>query len=180
MTTYFKKFTKVQLSMVMIAVICIGIYFYYSSHGSLPFFKEVVTVKEQQTEDGNTVIKVKDTSTDVANEFPMDMSEDAVLDAIHKMSHQKVESDQKWGAIPLTPERVNRLIAVVENNQSNYVHADLYLIILERWAKNDFSHVVQDHNDIWGLQGGTIGKAYGISTPAEEEAFIKDNFKIAQ
>ncbi|WP_268872885.1 DUF6241 domain-containing protein [Neobacillus fumarioli] len=53
-----------------------------------------------------------------------------------------------------------------------------YKDILERWAAGDFSQIDKDHNTIWDLQGGTIGKATGMATPKEEMAFIEKNFKV--
>ncbi len=51
---------------------------------------------------------------------------------------------------------------------------DVYRDILERWADGDFSRVDQDHNAIWNMQNGTIGKATGILN-AEEEKVYKES-----
>ncbi|MBO0601455.1 hypothetical protein I2483_07260 [Sporosarcina sp. E16_3] len=114
----------------------------------------------------------------VEEEFLLSMEEYGVQDAIHGMSHQKVRADDKWGFIPLTQDRVQRLIEVVEANDNNYISAPVYLDILNRWANNDFSRADKDHNAIWDLQEGNVGKASGLLSIEEERTFIKKHFKI--
>lgn len=165
---------------ILLAVIVVGTYYYFSM-GSLPFQKDAVTVKVEKTKEGETVVKMEDSnSSKIEREFPTDMSENEVMDAIHKMSHQKVRADQKWGAIPLTPERVNRLMQVVQDNYKNYKGSNVYIDILTRWSQGDFSSVDHDHNRIWRLQGGTIGAANGIASVEEEQKFIEEHFKVVQ
>ncbi|CEG25952.1 DUF6241 domain-containing protein [Bacillus sp. B-jedd] len=108
--------------------------------------------------------------------FSDDMKEYAVQDAIHFMSHQKVKANEKWGSLQLTEERVDRLIDIIEKNKGEYKHDQLYLDILYRWKEGDFSKADEDHNAIWDLKGGTIGKATGVLSPQEEERYIEKNF----
>ncbi len=159
-----------------LAVIGAIVFFTYQSITS----KDTVAVKETiSKETGKEVIEIKEEKAEpVEKEFPDDMTEYAVQDAIHGMSHQKVRAEDKWGFIPLTAERVNRLIAVVEKNKDKYEKSTLYLGILNRWKNNDFSQADLEHNAIWDLQHGTIGKATGILTPEEEKAFIEEHFDI--
>ena len=145
----------------------------------MPLQKDTVSVAVQKSTDGESVIKIDDSnSQEIEKDLPLDMTEDEVMDSIHKMSHQKVKADKKWGAIPLTPARVNQLLKVVHKNENHYANSSVYKEILERWAKGDFSTVDDDHNRIWNLQGGTVGKAEGILSAEDEKAFIQDHFKI--
>ena len=57
----------------------------------------------------------------IEEEFPSSMEEYGVQDAIHGMCHQKVRAEDQWGFIPLTQDRVKRLIDVVEENENNYM-----------------------------------------------------------
>lgn len=114
--------------------------------------------------------------SNVYDEFPEDMSENAVQQALHMMAHQKVKADKKWGAMLITAVRINRLIEVVEINSAEYHDSSLYLEILYSWKEGNFSRVDQDHNAIWELQGGTVGRATGILTQAEEQEYIEENF----
>ncbi|MEH7335215.1 DUF6241 domain-containing protein [Neobacillus drentensis] len=180
MKKYLSKLSRTQRIIILFAVLSLG-FIYYFSKGALPIQKDAVTVKVQKTDEGETVIQIHDkNSKEIAKDFSLTMTEEEILDAIHKMSHQKIIADKKWGAIPLTNERINRLLDVVNENQSNYKNTDVYYSILKRWAKGDFSRVDEDHNEIWDLQEGTVGKAKRIASAKEERDFIEENFKVKQ
>ncbi|KAA0542581.1 hypothetical protein FZW96_21260 [Bacillus sp. BGMRC 2118] len=103
------------------------------------------------------------------------MGEIAIQNTIHAMSHQKVKAEDKWSHMPLTPERVNRLIEIIEFN--NYEFSKMYLDILHRWKDEAFTKAVTDHNQIWHLQKGSVGKAYDLMTPQEEQKYIEQYYK---
>jgi hypothetical protein len=97
-----------------------------------------------------------------------------VIEVMHKMTHQKVKADEKWGAIPMVPDTINRVYEIVNN--SDYDRKDQLLAILEKWKAGNFAAVDDDHNYFWQYQGGTVGQAHGILSKAEEETFILNNF----
>ncbi len=103
-----------------------------------------------------------------------DSSQDAVIDVMHKMTHQKVKAEEKWGAIPMIPDTIRQVYEIV--SKSNFEQKDDLLAILEKWKNGQFDEVDRDHNYFWDYQGGTIGKAYGILNKSEEETFILNNF----
>jgi len=143
--------------------------------------KESVTIEEKHVVPKAgvviPVIEIDEKRTiPVEEEFPTSMEEYGIQEPVHSMSHQKVHAEDKWGFIPMTQELINRLIVVVEANK--YISAPMYLDILNRWAGNDFSKVDQDHNAIWDLQEGNVGKATGVLTLEEEKAFIKQHYDI--
>ena len=174
------KNKKVLIPLV-IALVAVAAYFMF-----IQWNKESVIIKEKpgvpNLEDDEGVVPVIEIEDErkipVEVELPFSMHELAVQDVIHAMSHQKVRADDKWGFLPLTQVRVQRLTEVVEMNESNYENASIYLDILSRWAENDFSRADKDHNAIWKLQNGTVGEAYGVLTYEEEKEFIKKYFKI--
>ena len=110
--------------------------------------------------------------------YPDNLVEEKVSEAIHSMSHQKVQSGAQRGHSQITQEKVDRLLAVCKMN--DYEHNDLYIPILERWSKGDFSNAVDDHNEMWKIhQGGNEdapGKATRLSTPEEEEYYKQRYF----
>lgn len=106
--------------------------------------------------------------------FPITMNEAQMQNTIHHMSHQKVEADEKWGSILITQARIGMLIDIVKEHENKWEDSDLYLDILNRWYKGDFSQADKDHNAIWKLKGGTIGEAKGLLNAKEEEKFILD------
>ncbi|WP_413306696.1 DUF6241 domain-containing protein [Bacillus sp. 1P10SD] len=101
-------------------------------------------------------------------------SEYQVIEVMHKMTHQKVKAEEKWGAIPMVPDTINRVYEIVSN--SDFDRKDQLLAILEKWKASNFAAVDDDHNYFWQYQGGTVGQAYGILSKAEEETFILNNF----
>ncbi|WP_251548628.1 DUF6241 domain-containing protein [Neobacillus muris] len=101
-------------------------------------------------------------------------SQEAVLEAMNKMTHQKVKAEDKWGAIPMIPDTINQVYEIVSNSHFE-LKTDL-LEILDKWKNRDFSQVDADHNYIWNQQGGTVGRAYGIMSQSEEKTFVLNNF----
>lgn len=107
------------------------------------------------------------------------VTDDNVQNAIHGMSHQKVKAGAKWGGTPvlLTTENVQALYDAVNMNVDALKHDDVYLEILSRWVAGDFTQADKDHNAIWRLQNGNVGKATGVFSPAEERAYIMEQYK---
>ncbi|MDF2904088.1 MAG: hypothetical protein K0S25_1726, partial [Bacillus sp. (in: firmicutes)] len=163
--------TKKKIGILSIIIVAVIFGYFYLS-------KETVTVSKATSSNGENEIQVHEDENTIENEFPMDMTELDVQTAIHMMSHQKVLADQKWGAIPLTSERVTRLIQVVDANSGEYENEDIYWEILSEWNKGFFVNIVYAHNAIWDLQDGTVGEAYGIASPEEEMEYIQKNFRV--
>ncbi|MCQ6275676.1 hypothetical protein JMM81_11975 [Bacillus sp. V3B] len=166
---------------VTILLVVIGIFIVFVAFNLSNKQTVTVTEKNQPTSegqpDGGTFIEIQEERTEsIEAELPKDISEEQVQQIIHNMSHQKIRAEDKWGFTPLTLERVERLLEVVNANQ--YEQADLYLDILNRWKEADFSQADRDHNAIWRLQNGTIGEATGLLTIEEEQELIKKNFKV--
>lgn len=101
-------------------------------------------------------------------------TEQQALAYMHKMTHQKVRAEKKWGAVPMNEANITAVTQAVE--ASNWSCKDVLLPILRRWQTADFSQADEDHNTIWQLQGGVVGKAYGLLTTEEEAQFIADHF----
>ncbi|WP_064093155.1 DUF6241 domain-containing protein [Rossellomorea aquimaris] len=99
------------------------------------------------------------------------LSELLIQQYIHAMSHQKVKAKEKWSFYEITDERINFLLAQLEVN--NYKNEQLYIEILTSWKNGDFSNAANQHNAVWKLQEGTVGKASGLLSPKEEEAFLQ-------
>ncbi len=113
--------------------------------------------------------------------YDLDLGTDAeeteliVIQAMHKMTHQKVRSQNKWGAIPMMPSTIDEVYEAVSTR--NFENKSELLEIVKRWKVGDFSTIAEDHNYFWKLQDGTIGEAYGTLSEAEEIEFINNNFK---
>ena len=118
--------------------------------------KETVSVIQKNSSSqnqpaGGTYLEIQEDRLEpIQKELPNKMTEEQVQDAIHQMSHQKVRAEKKWGFIPLTRERVDRLLEVINANQ--YEHEDVYLGILKEWKESNFSNIDGNHNAVWVLQ----------------------------
>lgn len=99
------------------------------------------------------------------------LNEEAFMQDLHKMTHQKVYASPKWGTLAITEERVDLMLQIVE--QADYEHGTFYKDALIKWADGDFTNAVEVHNWIWELQDGTIGKAERLLTPEEEAGYIE-------
>ena len=180
------KTTKIQKAAIVVACVgFFGILIYMKVEPDLPaFLKKEVIMTETVAEGGGAIIEVEESLSVIEGEFPLEtMSDNEVGEAIHAMSHNKVISkdDEKWGAkIPLTQERVKRLLEVVEARQHDleFENESIYFEILNRWAEGDFSQIAREHNHIWYNQGGTIGEAIGIMSAEQEMDYIKANFDV--
>ncbi|WP_332696413.1 DUF6241 domain-containing protein [Halalkalibacter lacteus] len=168
------------LSIVVFVAVAIGLFVYnvLSIEEEVVIEESVEEVEPEIEEEGEIVEQseeVNDTPTEeiAGSLFPEDMSEHEVKENIHAMSHSKVRAEAKWSFMLLTKQRVENLIKVIEMN--DYEHADLYLDILNSWAVGDFSRADADHNAVWELQGGTVGRATGVLSQEEERLYLESN-----
>lgn len=99
------------------------------------------------------------------------LSESLIRQYIHAMSHQKVKAKEKWSFFEITDERIDYLLGQLEIN--NYKSEQTYKEILISWKEGDFSGVVGDHNVIWRMQDGNIGKATSPLTAEQEKKYIE-------
>lgn len=165
---------RVIITAVLLSVFSLGILIGLKSLVADLINSNEAVVDDQATEtlDRAYELLTSDDPLDVTIEW----NDVQVQNAIHKMSHQKVLADVKWGAIQITKKRLETLSTIIDQNKDHLEHYDLYRDILDRWLKGDFSRADEDHNAIWELQDGTIGKAYGVQTKEEEQEFIKNTF----
>lgn len=104
-------------------------------------------------------------------------SEKDILEIVHNMTHQKVRSEEKWGFVQMTEVNLLAVKEVLQMNPAVNQNIDM-LAIVTKWLNNDFSNIVADHNSIWKMKDGSVGKAYGILSPKEEEDLIKEQFGV--
>ena len=109
-----------------------------------------------------------------AQAVPEDASEKALLAMMHKMTHQKIIASEKWGLIRMNEESIAKAKQILQDSDFNSKE-DL-LEIIGRWENGQFDQVDDDHNYIWNLQGGSIGRATGVLSVQQEQEFIQNNF----
>jgi len=167
---------KTKSAIVIIAVLVTfgGIFGYFKFTEQM---EKPVPKKERATVEHNGAPLEDKKVTKEELLYPDNLIEHKVNEAIHSMSHQKVEAKVKWGHTQITQAKVDRLLAVVKMN--DYKYKELYISILERWSKGDFSQAIDDHNSIWEMQGGdesrNSGKATRLLTDEEEKEYVEHN-----
>ncbi|WP_100012138.1 DUF6241 domain-containing protein [Lentibacillus sediminis] len=163
-----------------ITVVAIGLYIYTA--GSDTQGDEDETVEAARENSGGTVTEedLEEFAEQGLNPFGLSKSQEELTDIdyreyIHGMSHQKVDASEKWGFYEITDSRIQWLLdgLGLEDNKRELTDLDVYKDILERWKAGDFSRVDEDHNVIWEMQGGTVGRATGILSPEEEQEYLQ-------
>jgi hypothetical protein len=167
---------------IAVAVFIAGFsYFYLNKGEAIPTeAAPVKKVPEKEETKAEAAIEASFKQKAAEKELPAyeKMSEDDLVQEVHKMTHQKVAAGEKWGASEITQDKVNALYEAIQkkNFADMGLQTDL-LKILKPWKKGDFRNAVEAHNEVWDYQNGNIGKATRLLTPVEEEKYIEKNFK---
>lgn len=74
-----------------------------------------------------------------------------VQEVMLKMTYQKLDTQEKEVSIEITPERIDNLMQISEEEKAVFFHSELYLDILKRWKENDFSTVEDDNQLLHSL-----------------------------
>ncbi|MDQ1002920.1 hypothetical protein QFZ28_003320 [Neobacillus niacini] len=106
-------------------------------------------------------------------------SEGDVLEILHNMTHQKVRSEEKWGFVHMSEVNLLAVKEVLRENPTFSQNIEMLAIVTD-WLNNDFSNIVAEHNSIWKMKDGSVGKAYGILSPSEEAELVKEQFGVQQ
>lgn len=141
--------------------------------------EEVDQVEAEEVDDIDApeVILKETANEDLEELFPDSMTESTMQTTIHHMAHGLIYAEQKWGKIEITEDRLERLLQVAEQQESSYKEGSLYVSILTYWNDGDFSNAVADHNSIWKLQNGTVGKATRLLTADEINEYNEKHFE---
>ena len=70
-----------------------------------------------------------------------------VMAYMHRMTHQKIQANEKWRATPMIKENIDTIFNLLQ--ASEFEDKDVLLQIARRWKDGDFSRVDKDHNTIW-------------------------------
>jgi hypothetical protein len=160
-----KKNIIITFSIIAIAILCIWGAYYFGSHELLGIMERKATethqTTEQPTETPSNTVEVK--------------TDKEILDTMHSMANTLIvpEDGQIWGKEQITKENLTDLITTVTN--SNISSKEDLLTILNRWVSGDFSSAVDDHNKVWKLLDGTVGKAVSLNEDAVKETIATLN-----
>lgn len=171
-----KKQIIITISVVLlIGIIIFGLFTYETNNEdsgirASDVMKSKVDKVENKPEDSTAKIEGISLKLDI----PEELTEHSILAILHKMTHQKIKADKKWGATPMIEATIDEAYELVKNNKTK--NHDVLLVIVTKWKNKDFSSIDEDHNTIWTIQGGNTGRATGKMTEKEEIKFIINNF----
>lgn len=159
-----KKNIIITFSIIAFAILCIWGAYYFGSHELLGIIEKKAAetqTAEQPTKNSNNTITVN--------------NDKEILDTMHSMANTLIvpEDGQIWGKEPITKDNLTHLITAVTN--SNIPSKEDLLTILNRWNSGDFSSAVEDHNKVWKLLDGTVGKAISLNEDAVKETIATLN-----
>ncbi|MED0667749.1 DUF6241 domain-containing protein [Bacillus badius] len=166
------KKLAIIMTMIFTLILFIGLV-------SVMIFQNFTSAEAESSKIGGVVHSVESQTKEVGGvihsvEIKEDTTQDEIVTIMHKMTHQKVLADDKWGAIKMDPETINEVYSVIE--ASNFKDKAALLSIAKKWKEGNFSEADADHNFFWNLQNGTVGKAKGLMSEEQEKEFIKNNF----
>lgn len=139
--------------MLVISAFVAIIYFEVNEN---PFTKDKQSNLNENVEDINEsdVVKVGNVDDSIGdinkyvNPFreeynPEQLTDRHYQDYIHKMSHQKVIADTKWGFYRITDERIDWLLESLDITYDFLKDGKIYREILTRWKNEDFSRWIR-------------------------------------
>ncbi|MBP1745347.1 MAG: hypothetical protein H6Q58_2325 [Firmicutes bacterium] len=115
-----------------------------------------------------------------ADASPGNVDEQDIVKEIHLMSNSLIEAEDglKWGEENVDKTNIDKVIRMLDQAPVNTKTKKLRQIV-ERWQQGDFSQIVDDHNFVWDLLGGTVGRASSADSGAVAEA-VEELKKAAQ
>lgn len=135
-----------------------------------------VAEKIEQRKETKTNEDVKK-EKEVAKKVEVDMKEEQVQIYLHQMTHQKIVARKKYGAVEMTQQNISNLLRIVEENFDSYEQSKYYERTLMSWKQGDYSNAVSVHNTIWNWHNGTVGRATGLMSQEQEEAYVEKHFR---
>ncbi|WP_033542103.1 DUF6241 domain-containing protein [Planococcus sp. CAU13] len=173
-----KSILKVLLiSVVVLAVLGGAGYWFVQSLAVKDEDKISAIVEElEQVEDG-TVQAASGSAKETEELAEGGLEETQLQTYLHRMTHQKVTADKKFGAIEMSEANISNLLKIVEVNYNYYEHSEFYEEMLTAWQNGNFSNAVNVHNTIWKWHNGNVGRATGLMTPEQEAEYVEKHFR---
>jgi len=94
-----------------------------------------------------------------------------VVIRMHEMANTLIfaEDNKIWGTVTVNKETVSELLNMINTIKASK-EKDTFIAIAKNWQKGNFANIVDDHNIVWKILEGTIGKADEPNIPAVAEA----------
>lgn len=136
--------------------------------------QQQISTPNESSENNKTLRKNRQTAIDFESkvEDPSEEVESKVNDMIHRMTHEKVRAESKWGHLKITDERIDEVISLLEQynvDNRTFLHEEML-----DWKDGDFSNSVKIHNVLTQPSDERYvrpGKAYGLLSAQEQKDF---------
>lgn len=94
-----------------------------------------------------------------------------IINMMHDMANTLIiaEDNKIWNTVPITKESVSKLLNMLMSSE-NFEEKLTFTTIAQNWQKRDFNNIINDHNTVWILLDGTIGRAKEADEPAIAKA----------
>lgn len=154
-------------------IVTVNPFGYFESEGSSEI-ADATSEPSDSNEESNQEIAVS--FEDDTESAPKEI-ENKVVDMVHRMSHQKVRAEEKWGHLKITEERINEVIGLLEQynvEDRTFLHKEML-----NWRDGNFSNSEKVHNVLTQPVYKNVmqsGKAYGLLSKAEEQDYIEKHF----
>lgn len=104
-------------------------------------------------------------------------TERSIVVEMHEIANNYIIADEIRGKREMTQEGLNTLILelLTVDKPEEYPHKEHLLDILSIWKQGEFFMLANDHNYVWGLLDGTVGKATGVKERKDLPAWAIDN-----
>ncbi|MEC2890297.1 DUF6241 domain-containing protein, partial [Bacillus cereus] len=91
-----------------------------------------------------------------------------------RKTHQPVVAARNSRSIPMIQSNAKKLKDII--NKRSFAKTNELLAIADRWAKKDFSKIVEDHNYFSDAQEDSVCKATRAMDALEEQHYILTTF----
>jgi hypothetical protein len=141
----------------------------YIENDTLAFGKAVY--EEPIPTSAQPILETKKYKDTVWLDYSGNVNKYRLTSSIHEMCNSIVVADlnARWDAGKITQDEIDRVYDTAYALDINDKDRAGFIAIAERWKKHDFSKAVEDHNFVWGMLGGSIGKATEINEEALKE-----------
>lgn len=99
-----------------------------------------------------------------------------IITEIHEMANTLIiaEDNKIWGRQIVTKDSVSQLLNIL-NTSKPFEEKETFIAIAKKWKSGDFANIVYDHNTVWKMLDGTIGRADepNIEAVAQAKAALK-------
>lgn len=172
-----KKLT-IRIILVFSTLMTLGAIMFFVTTSNVWDYKQFMGIKQVKAE--GQVIKTKENAKENTEEITKVVrtkentkvyTELEVVNMMHEMVNTLIiaEDNKVWGKKEVNKDSVLELLNMIESTE-DFNKKVLVTEIAKDWEMGNFDNVVIDHNIVWGILDGTVGRANEKNVAAVVEA----------